>query len=455
MLETALNIIVALGALFSAYILLVNFLLYLKGQRQADEPSPGINTYPMVSILIPVRNEPPVLVKRALESLIRLDWPRDKLEIIIIDDSEPNSFREIKEAVNDFEELNVRLLHRLTPRGRKAGALNDGARLSKGEYLAVLDVDCVVSTNFLRETVGVLEADRECGYVQAKTVVRRRGGLGYLATLSINEYRRGVLLKGLATMKVPQIVGYGFVVRKKALMEAGGWAEWSLTEDVELTVRLSAEGWTGKYTERAVVEYEAPPTLYDLKKQQERWMYGVFQVAVRVLSLPSLGSPLRKMMMLTYLLFFMGLTLNILISTVPIASGLVGLFFKPRALLIVSTALLNIAAIAFTYSLYHLLKEAVGVKEAVYAIAASSVFFNSLSHSALLMFIKNLLGVGHEWRVTPKIGGGRGVPPDTAVVASLMALSLALSLFYSPYVSAWLTGLLASYLFFLASCIRR
>ena len=389
--------------IFLALILAINLLLYYFSRRFTQRKSKSLKQLPKVSILIPTKDEPKDLLRRLLYSLSKVDWPKDKLDIIIIDDSDVIKAKELKEVCNEFNSLlNITFIHRREPKGRKAGALNYGLKFSKGKYVMILDVDCEVSENILKESIPLLENGYD--YVQISTDVNSGNTLAGLITNVMNWYREEIQVKGLNYFNIPLIVGYGYIIRKDVLEKVGGWHEKVLTEDIELMYRLLEGNYKGTYVGCAKVRYDAPPTLSDLRKQQERWLFGILQtLRLHFVNIIKLRRNITlKIIMLFFLLFYLGLLVNAYVMFLPLILEIINRYILFHTWLIACLLPFNITGLLFAYVMFNITKVN-NLWNKIKHLLFSMLFFNAFSINALLTFLRYILRRHISWTVTPKV----------------------------------------------------
>ena len=240
---------------------------------------------PAVTVQLPVYDEAAV-VERAIDAACRLDWPRDRLEVQVLDDSDDETTRLAARRVARWRDrgVDVRHLRRGSREGYKAGALAHGVERARGELFLVLDADFVPPRDLLRRLVPSFR-DPDVGFVQA-------------AWDHLNE-RESWLTLGQATLLDAHFAvehaarhraglffnfnGTAGMWRRSCLQDVGGWSGATLTEDLELSYRAQAAGWRGAYRDDVRVPAELPSDLRALEVQQERWARGGLQTARRVL----------------------------------------------------------------------------------------------------------------------------------------------------------------------------
>ncbi len=243
---------------------------------------PGEAPLPKVSIHVPAYNEPPEMLVGTLDALARLDYP--DYEVLVIDNNtkDPSVWRPVEERCRELG-ARFRFFHVDPLPGFKAGALNFAlARTATdAEVVAVIDSDYQVSPGWLRDLVPHFRRP-EIGFVQAPQDYRD-GGESLFKGMCHAEYR-GFFHIGMVTRNDRNAIiehGTMTMIRADVLREVGGWAEWCITEDAELGLRIFEQGYEGAYVERSYGVGLMPDTFLDYKKQRFRWAYGAIQILRR------------------------------------------------------------------------------------------------------------------------------------------------------------------------------
>jgi cellulose synthase/poly-beta-1,6-N-acetylglucosamine synthase-like glycosyltransferase len=282
----ALVVLMALHFITSA----VEFLR--RRRREAPEPSP-LEPWPFVTVQLPVRDEY-YTATRALEAIARLDYPRDRLEIQILDDSTDDTVELIHKKVVELLQsgFDVIQIRRFVPVGYKAGALANGLAQAKGELIALFDADFVPPSDFLERVVPHF-SDPRVGMVQGRWAHLNRNESWFTRLQA--QILDGLMVveqtaKSAAGLPI-QFNGTGGMWRKRAIDEAGGWTFDSLTEDLDLSLRAQLAGWRLVHLPDVAVPGELPRTLGLFRVQQRRWALGTAQLLRKRLSLV-LGSSL-------------------------------------------------------------------------------------------------------------------------------------------------------------------
>jgi cellulose synthase/poly-beta-1,6-N-acetylglucosamine synthase-like glycosyltransferase len=272
-----------------------NCLLLAWGASKYRSPEEKpLRRYPSVTVQLPVYNEGSI-VEGLIAAVCAFRWPRDRLEVQVLDDSTDKTRGMVDSAVAWYKAkgLNIRAVRREGRPGYKAGALMNAFNHSKGEYIAVFDVDFLPGPDFLERTVPHLEADSKVGFVQARWGHLNRG---------LNKFTQAFAVALDAHHMVDQAGRYtlGFlmsfngsagVFRASAIRAAGGWSWDTMSEDMDLAVRVQLMGYRGVYLRDTVVPGLLPVDLSAFRVQQARWAKGSIQCARKLLG-RVYGSPL-------------------------------------------------------------------------------------------------------------------------------------------------------------------
>jgi exo-beta-1,3-glucanase (GH17 family)/cellulose synthase/poly-beta-1,6-N-acetylglucosamine synthase-like glycosyltransferase len=236
---------------------------------------------PLISIHVPAYNEPPELLKETLDALAALDYPN--YEVLVIDNNtkDPAVWEPVEEYCATLGER-FRFFHVDPLAGYKAGALNFALRHTDPDaaVVAVIDADYVVHPLWLRDLVPAFQ-DPEVAIAQAPQDYRDADQNAFKA-MCMAEYR-GFFLLGMVTRNERNAIiqhGTMTMIRRSALVEMDGWAEWCITEDAELGLRLFEAGYKALYIPFTYGRGLMPDSFSDFKKQRYRWAYG----AVRILA---------------------------------------------------------------------------------------------------------------------------------------------------------------------------
>ena len=280
----------ALIALSSAFLFVYGVnLLFLSWLAARLEPPPPPRTVdagePAVAVQLPIYNEQYVAA-RVIDAAARLDWPADRLEIQVLDDSDDETTAIVAERAAHWLERGIRVQHvrRGSRLGYKAGALAHGLTLSPAPFLAVFDADSVPGPDFLRRTVGGFD-DPRCGFVQARWshLNEPYSWFTRLQALMIDFHFLVEQAVRPARGYLTNFTGTAGIWRRAAIESAGGWRAETLTEDLDLSYRAQLAGWGACYVEEVAVAQELPVSVGGYRRQQARWATGSFQTAYLLL----------------------------------------------------------------------------------------------------------------------------------------------------------------------------
>jgi cellulose synthase/poly-beta-1,6-N-acetylglucosamine synthase-like glycosyltransferase len=278
----------------------------LKLPRESQHRRLGPGPVPLVAVQLPIYNERYV-AERAIDAAARLDWPRDRLQVQVLDDSTDDTPSIVARAAARWRAagVDVRHLRRGSRAGFKAGALAYGLEQTEAELLALFDADFVPPPDFLRRVVPSF-ADSGVGFVQARWghLNERHSLFTRLQALMVDFHFLVEQAVRPALGCFSNFTGSAGVWRRAAISEAGGWSGSTLTEDLDLSYRAQLRGWRAVYLGDVVVPQELPVSVNGYRGQQARWAAGSFQCAARLLVpvLRSDRSPLVKFEAVVHLL---------------------------------------------------------------------------------------------------------------------------------------------------------
>lgn len=252
------------------------------GKRRPDSTTPEV--WPAVTVQLPLYNEMYV-ASRLIDQVARIDYPRDRLEIQVLDDSTDETRFIVEERVAHWQHAGLTIVHVRRPNrvGYKAGALRHGAELSSGEFLAIFDADFLPQPDFLHKALPVLLADPGLAFVQTRWGHVNRGYslLTRLQALAIDGHF-GIEQSGRwATGNWFNFNGTAGVWRRTALDAAGGWHDDTLTEDLDLSYRAFLAGWRAGYLNDVESPAELPVSFAAFRRQQHRWARGSLECAAK------------------------------------------------------------------------------------------------------------------------------------------------------------------------------
>jgi cellulose synthase/poly-beta-1,6-N-acetylglucosamine synthase-like glycosyltransferase len=259
--------------------------LYYKHKGNLPAPKARFDPLPRVTIQLPIFNEMYV-IERLLDAVARIDYPRDRLEIQVLDDStdETQGIARAKVARLREQGVDIAYLHRNNRDGYKAGALQEGLKVARGELVAVFDADFVPSPEFLRRSVHFF-TDERIGMVQVRWehLNREYSHLTQAQAIFLDGH---FVIEHTARNRSGRFFnfnGTAGVWRRATIEDAGGWQHDTLTEDLDLSYRAQLAGWRFVYLPEVVSPAEVPVEMNAFKSQQHRWAKGSVQTARKLL----------------------------------------------------------------------------------------------------------------------------------------------------------------------------
>ncbi|MDB0437921.1 glycosyl transferase family 2 [Clostridioides difficile] len=277
-------------SLFSIWsLLLINIVLAMGGYifyfKNFDKKIKKIDKYPMVSILVPAHNEAKV-IGRTVESLLLLNYPKDKMELIVINDNSSDNSREILDSIKSkYKNYNFTIINTDSTTGGKgkSNALNIGYKISKGEFIAVYDADNTPDRDALRYLIQTIVIDDELGAVIGK--FRTRNKSKNLLTKFINIETLSFQWMSQAgrwqLFNLCTIPGTNFILRKSIIEEIGGWDSKAIAEDTEISFRIYKLGYKIKLVPQSITWEQEPETIKVWIKQRTRWAKGNIYVLMK------------------------------------------------------------------------------------------------------------------------------------------------------------------------------
>jgi cellulose synthase/poly-beta-1,6-N-acetylglucosamine synthase-like glycosyltransferase len=446
----------------NCYVMMFLFLRRRKRQAAADrelleafEREQTDDDLPVVTTQLPIFNEKYV-IERLLTAVCAFDYPKDKHEIQVLDDSTDET-REITAAL--VEQLKARghdihHIHREDRRGYKAGALAVGMKKARGELFAIFDADFVPKPDFLRKTVPFLVQDRDCGFVQARWGHRNRDYSLLTMAQSIGIDGHFVVEQSARAWNglFLNFNGTAGVWRRGAIADAGGWQADTITEDLDLSYRTQLAGWRARYLFDVVAPAEIPTDINAFKSQQHRWAKGSIQTAMKILPAVLKRSDVPRFKRLQAVLHLTHYLVHpvIVLMTLLVLPLLVWGHGTFRPFVILPLLVLMLVSMVAPSSLY------VFSQRTAYADWKRKLkFVPGLMVLGMGLAVNNTLGVlgalfkrgRGEFVRTPKLGelaeGNRTVPktPGRAYLIPLNRLFL-----FEAFMGIWATAAFAQYL---------
>ncbi len=240
---------------------------------------------PFVTIQLPIFNEMYV-VDRLIDNIAAFDYPKDRYEIHVLDDSTDDTLEISRKKVEEYKAkgYQIELLHRTDRTGFKAGALKEGMKRAKGDFIAIFDADFLPRKDFLRTTIPYFENEK-VGVVQTRWehINQDYSMLTRLQALQLNVHFTVEQTGRKSGNCLLQFNGTAGVWRRETIENSGGWEADTLTEDLDLSYRAQLKGWEIVYLEKFGSPAELPAEMNGLKSQQFRWMKGGAETARKML----------------------------------------------------------------------------------------------------------------------------------------------------------------------------
>ena len=264
------------------YTLVYNFFRH---RRNAAGPPPEISVWPRITVQLPIYNER-FVIERLVDAVAQFDYPRDLIDIQVLDDSTDETQTVARNCVERHQALGLPIsyIHRDNREGFKAGALQDGLKTSAGDLVAIFDADFIPPPDFLRRTIPYF-TDAKIAMVQTRWsyINRNYSALteveailldGHFAIEHSSRFRSGLFFN---------FNGTAGIWRRRAIDDAGGWQHDTLTEDTDLSYRAQLRGWKFLYLPEIDCPSELPVEMNAFKSQQARWAKGLMQTAKKIL----------------------------------------------------------------------------------------------------------------------------------------------------------------------------
>jgi cellulose synthase/poly-beta-1,6-N-acetylglucosamine synthase-like glycosyltransferase len=415
-------LVAALAVAFYGANALLLAILYLRHRNDRIPQIPEPENWPPVTVQLPVYNELYV-VERLIDAVARLDYPLDRLQIQVLDDSTDETTRFARARV-DFHRargLNIQLLHRQDRSGFKAGALQQGLEAACGEFIAIFDADFVPPADFLKRTVPHLAAQPDLAFVQTRwgylndrySALTRAQTIaldGHFVVEHLGRNRNGLLMN---------FNGTAGIWRRQAIETAGGWQADTLIEDVDLSFRSQLAGWQALYLPDVECPAELPPQTAAFKRQQARWATGQAQCLVKLTGsllrgqldpkpspssdrqagradLPSLSWAARLEGVLHLSVWLAHpMSLVLLLLTLPMVLGQIPMAFNLTVFWLVALG----PIVAYTLSQRHLYAD---WKRRMMLMPALALLGTGLALSNTVAIARGLIGRDRDFKRTPK-----------------------------------------------------
>jgi cellulose synthase/poly-beta-1,6-N-acetylglucosamine synthase-like glycosyltransferase len=259
--------------------------LYNKHKNKVIEPKETFTELPRVTVQIPAFNEMYV-IERAIDAICAFDYPSNLLDIQVLDDSTDETQRIARDVVERWQArgIDIEYIHREDRSGFKAGALENGLRTAKGEFVAVFDVDFVPESDFLQKSIHFF-TDPKVGMVQGRWehINREYSFLTRTQAIFLDGHFMLESNTRFLSGRFFNFNGTAGILRIKTIRDAGGWEHDTLTEDLDLSYRAQMKGWKFIFLPNLTVPAELPVEINSFKSQQCRWAKGAMQTCKKVI----------------------------------------------------------------------------------------------------------------------------------------------------------------------------
>lgn len=259
--------------------------LYWRHRQKQPKPLRQFEEMPMVTIQLPMFNEMYV-AERLLESVAKIDYPIDRMEIQVLDDSTDETQEIARAKVDELcaRGFNAVYRHRTNRVGYKAGALEEATESAQGEYLMVFDADFVPTPGIVQKLIHFF-TDDNVGMVQARWghINRNYSMLTRCQSMMLDGH---FVIEHIARNRSGRFFnfnGTAGIWRKQTILDAGGWEHDTVTEDMDLSFRAQLKGWQFVYVHEAIAPAEVPCEMNSFKTQQFRWAKGSAQTTKKLL----------------------------------------------------------------------------------------------------------------------------------------------------------------------------
>ncbi len=421
--------------------------LYLRHRKNRSKPI-VFSTLPIVTVQLPMYNEASV-AERVIDAAANLDWPLDRLQIQVLDDSTDRTTALARSRVEFYKAhgLDIELLHRSNRSGFKAGALSAAMDKAKGEFIAIFDADFVPEKNFLKQMLPHFNHD-SIGFVQARwdhlpttAPLARALAIAVDGHFVVEQFSRN-------RSNLPMIFnGSAGIWRRSCIEDSGGWSHDTLCEDMDLSMRAAMRGWQCAFLPEVTVPQEEPEHVINIKSQHGRWAKGGAQ-CLRKLSWPLIKSKLSWQQKFFSLMYLSGYAAHLMMFIVvlmwlPLAINPEWLQHVPLGFLSLGGIGLPIEHVLSQIVLYKNWKRKLLMFPLLLAIGFGMTFNNAWN------VLEGLLNRSSEFKRTPKRGANGqsviGIDPKQARQAwietalSIYTLIAGVLMFEA---SQWMTALI-------------
>lgn len=259
---------------------------YMKHRKHINPPVMELTQFPMVTIQLPLYNEFYV-IERVIDATCRIEYPKDRLEIQVLDDSTDETVELVASSVAHYQKLgfDIKQVRRSVRSGYKAGALKEGLASARGEFVAIFDADFVPKPDFLKCTLPYFFMDEQIGLVQTRWE-HLNSDYSFLTRVQAMALDGHFVIEQNVRNKAGFFInfnGTGGIWRKSCIFDAGNWEADTLTEDLDLSYRAQLKGWKFKFLNDVTSPAELPSEINALRSQQFRWTKGAIETGRKIL----------------------------------------------------------------------------------------------------------------------------------------------------------------------------
>lgn len=278
-------ILVLSGMAIYGVLGLITLYFYWKHRHEKYPcPTPSTDQLPTVTIQLPIFNEL-FVVERLISAVATLDYPREKLQIQVLDDSTDATTDHARQVAQRWHEqgVNITVLHRSDRTGYKAGALEAGLHTTEGEFIAIFDADFCPAPDFLRRTIPHFLHHPQLGMLQARWT-HLNSAESTLTRAQAIALDKHFMMEQTVRHRAdffPKFNGSGGIWRRTCMEDAGGWQADTVCEDLCLSTRAVLRGWECRFLNDVTTPAELPQTISAFKNQQARWAKGSLQCLIK------------------------------------------------------------------------------------------------------------------------------------------------------------------------------
>lgn len=389
-------------------------MLYYRHRNAVTEPRQQFDELPMVTIQLPMYNEQYV-ARRIIEKVLQIDYPRDRLQIQVLDDSTDDTVSIAAAAVEaaKAQGFDIECIHRQDRTGYKAGALANGMKSAKGEFVTIFDADFMPEPDILQRSIHHFTDPKVCVVQTRWEHINRHDSM---LTRSQAIFLDGhFIIEHIARNRSGRFMSFNGTAgtwRRQAIEDAGGWQHDTLTEDMDLSYRAQLRGWRFVFLPQLTAPAELPPDMNAFKAQQHRWTKGGTQTAIKLL--PKIWAskvPLKAKIEATFHLtsfavhiFVLALVLMlfpaIYIRTLPIEDGSIWRAVVDVGIFLLATLSASTFYVASQFELFGTWRDTLKYLPFLMALGIG------MSVSNTKAVLEALFGRKSEFVRTPKFGAG-------------------------------------------------